>query len=471
MKQITKITISELYGEYTHSINLNQKLTIIYGPNGVGKTTLLEISKLIVSGNFSKLSTIAFKDALIQYSDGSEIIFSKFEKGFDSDKLEITSSESLIKAPRSKDFNHFESSNAIIVYDSSLNEIYKWEEADQKPLIDWIEDNTSWNRINDSAWRDNFDGEVRSTSEILEMYEHKRPSIENSSENRFTESKIKFNPDAIHLIETQRLKIYDGKFNTFSGKRGIHGLRPYGHNETKIEQISFTIVEKIREAQRENSLISQKLERTFPSRVLSGGTMRNLPSESDVRKRYDSQMSLRDRLEKIIPNKDRLTSISLPERELNPSDITLLQIYLDDNEQKLAPFSNLVDKIELFTRIINERLSNKKISIDPKKGILLTKSNDTNIPLQSLSSGEQHEIILMAELIFNVQPGTLVLIDEPEISLHVSWQYKFIPDVLDISEVSKFKFLVATHSPQIIDNHMYLAQRLGESNLRWDEKN
>lgn len=85
----------------------------------------------------------------------------------------------------------------------------------------------------------------------------------------------------------------------------------------------------------------------------------------------------------------------------------------------------------------------------------------SSVPLTALSSGEQHEIILMFDLLFNVQSGSIVMIDEPEISLHIGWQKKFIADVLRISALVGFQFVVATHSPQIIDRWWEYATRLG----------
>jgi predicted ATP-binding protein involved in virulence len=55
------------------------------------------------------------------------------------------------------------------------------------------------------------------------------------------------------------------------------------------------------------------------------------------------------------------------------------------------------------------------------------------------------------------------MIDEPEISLHIGWQKKFIADVLRISALVGFQFVVATHSPQIIDRWWSYATRLGPS--------
>jgi len=80
-------------------------------------------------------------------------------------------------------------------------------------------------------------------------------------------------------------------------------------------------------------------------------------------------------------------------------------------------------------------------------------SNGKELSLDQLSSGEKQEIVLLFELIFKSKQNMLLLIDEPEISLHISWQKKFIDDLQKIVEYNKMNVIVATHSPQIINNH------------------
>ena len=89
------------------------------------------------------------------------------------------------------------------------------------------------------------------------------------------------------------------------------------------------------------------------------------------------------------------------------------------------------------------------------------------IPLDRLSSGEQHEIILLVDLLFSIPQGAVVLIDEPEISLHVAWQIAFLPDVRRIADLVGFKFIVATHSPQIINDEWEHATRLGPAEAQF----
>jgi predicted ATP-dependent endonuclease of OLD family len=47
-------------------------------------------------------------------------------------------------------------------------------------------------------------------------------------------------------------------------------------------------------------------------------------------------------------------------------------------------------------------------------------------------------------------PNSLILIDEPEISLHILWQQQFLKDMQEITAIRKFDILIATHSPHII---------------------
>jgi hypothetical protein len=68
----------------------------------------------------------------------------------------------------------------------------------------------------------------------------------------------------------------------------------------------------------------------------------------------------------------------------------------------------------------------------------------------SLSSGEQQILTIVIKIVANVQRKTTVLLDEPEISLHVAWQRQ-LPHILgEFSSQLGCSFVVATHSPVLI---------------------
>ena len=72
--------------------------------------------------------------------------------------------------------------------------------------------------------------------------------------------------------------------------------------------------------------------------------------------------------------------------------------------------------------------------------------------------------ILYYHLLFKYAPNTLILLDEPEISLHISWQKDFIADLLQIMELNPMTLLIATHAPSIVRSHWSLTSEL-EANL------
>ena len=77
-----------------------------------------------------------------------------------------------------------------------------------------------------------------------------------------------------------------------------------------------------------------------------------------------------------------------------------------------------------------------------------------------MSSGEQHQLVLFYELLFRIKEKSLILIDEPEISLHLGWQKKLLRDLLKIAKIVQVDFIIATHSPLIINDRWDLTVEL-----------
>jgi len=117
----------------------------------------------------------------------------------------------------------------------------------------------------------------------------------------------------------------------------------------------------------------------------------------------------------------------------------------------LDSFQGLLARLELFREIIAKRFQFKRMAVDRRVGLRFANGRGDTISPHQLSSGEQHVLVLLYDLLFEVKPGSLVLIDEPEISLHVAWQLAFLEDIRRIAKVSEFRFIVATHSPQIVN--------------------
>jgi len=120
----------------------------------------------------------------------------------------------------------------------------------------------------------------------------------------------------------------------------------------------------------------------------------------------------------------------------------------------------LAESIVVFKDIINDLLIGKKVSINDKGTIGIRLNDGTSLPLNRLSSGEKQIFVIIYRILFHTAPGSIVLIDEPEISLHVSWQQTLSSTFLDIARLRDLQIIVATHSPQIIHDKWDLTNEL-----------
>ncbi|WP_088285635.1 AAA family ATPase [Ideonella sp. A 288] len=75
------------------------------------------------------------------------------------------------------------------------------------------------------------------------------------------------------------------------------------------------------------------------------------------------------------------------------------------------------------------------------------------IPFGQLSSGEQNILSVGAKLIAHSRAGCLVVIDEPEVSLNVTWQQQYTELILkSLAHAPGSHVVIATHSPHLISS-------------------
>lgn len=90
---------------------------------------------------------------------------------------------------------------------------------------------------------------------------------------------------------------------------------------------------------------------------------------------------------------------------------------------------------------------NKKVSFGDKS-IDVENLNGQQIGLAALSSGEKHLIQLLVECLLAKESS--ILIDEPEISIHVDWQRELVAAFRTLNPEAQF--ILATHSPEVMSD-------------------
>jgi hypothetical protein len=217
----------------------------------------------------------------------------------------------------------------------------------------------------------------------------------------------------------------------------------------KVEAISEKVLDQIRDFNRSYAEAGRRLEQDFADRVIRALGASSPLSEAEVGLLMDQ---VRDR-EVEYQALGLLSSGQAARAQDFPKDISaliVLKTYLEDINKKLAGLEEPANRLKLFVQTLNSMLLFKKIVLISDAGFEVKGDDEKNIPLKSLSSGEQHLIVLLGELIFESIDVSAVLLDEPEISFHPAWQDAFLAILEKIISLNKCKIVMATHSPTLI---------------------
>lgn len=414
--RISSLHVSGLFGRFNHKVLFRDgdNITIITAPNGYGKTVILRIIESVFDRRFGQFWNLEFRKIDILFESKRQISLERVATNKDNDDGEKTYAViSISTRGFGADGEAFLINPKIIA--SSLRH---------------IERNFSVERIGDDQWIDFQSDRVLSTDQIIKMYGGHLPDM--LPEGFRIPDWLRQATDVVnaHLVETQRLlSLDDENDRRFMPRRARIAPPPV------VEKDARDLSERIGRALQQYANESQKLDQSFPKRIIE---FRDGP--------VDEEPEIRARLQDLTSKREDLISAGLLGSTLvepvQPSDVfkqenvrRILSIYIDDTETKLDILEDFYKKLRLFKEIINGHLAFKRVVTDPNVGMQVVDIDTGNpIPLSSLSSGKQHELVLIYELLFKVEDGSMILIDEPELSLHVAWQTRFISDLQKILE-------------------------------------
>ncbi len=110
----------------------------------------------------------------------------------------------------------------------------------------------------------------------------------------------------------------------------------------------------------------------------------------------------------------------------------------DREERRVRDFFNLID--DFFQK------TNKSIQFTEDKNIIF-QNGSSQLKTNQLSSGEKQLLIIFFQVFLQEEKPSVLLLDEPEISLHLKWQFKLIETIRSINP--NCQLIIATHSPGI----------------------
>jgi predicted ATP-binding protein involved in virulence len=432
--RVTEIGVRGLFGMYDHIIKLNsdERITIIHGPNGVGKTVFLGLAHNLLLGQFQRLVAIPFDYFVVKFDNDSALSCTRdFVEGEVIHRLRI----------QTVDIDWAVTSRGAF---DLVRVAPDFSEVCTKVLKQHIDPYTGSNAFTNLSY--NFCNPINMpdkfpTGQWLEMW----ATLLLHFHRELTQLPA-------YLIGVDRLLISQVNAFQFSDADSPINVR------SRIETYSKQLVESLNLALREYGQKTSQLEQTFPDRLMDLSEdvsniqllKESFTEISQQRKRYEEVGLL-----EVNVDADRFDTKRFSQG-LSSVKLVAMNLHAQDAKSKLDVLEPLAQRLESFLALVNRKLSNKSLRIEYSKGMVVRDSDGNSIALTALSTGEQHLFILLYDLIFLIKQNQLVLIDEPEAGLHVSWQKSFVKDLLEIIKIAQFDVILATHSPYVVGKYSNL---------------
>ena len=426
--RLVRFCVEGLFGKYDHNIPLRQeeRVTVIHGPNGVGKTAVLRLMEAACQGKLEEiLQVIPFRRLTLELADGAQIIW----------RLAATPKERA-------DVGHVGQRLLWEVITSDGDQVI-WDQT-MGPWATYLDEKAVGQSDTDIAAA--LDAAhisqalfVADAPQRLVVYREAAALVQGV---RFETLLVRIDRLRQTSVETK------AEHRWHEGRIGLPPVSP-----PTIDLYSDALQDYFEEILQEYHELSQTLDQSFFKRLIRTRDTLNI---QELQARLNDVEARRVRLRRwgLLPELDDSAPI-VPE-EVDPRDVRALSLNVEDNEAKLPHLERFASKLERFEGSMNSRLLHKQLHLSRAEGLEIRDADGADLTLDKLSSGEQHQLILLFDMLFHTSPGTLVLIDEPELSLHMTWQELFLPELIEIAGLSDLDFVVATHSPDIIGRYVQL---------------
>ncbi|QPQ35564.1 AAA family ATPase [Lysinibacillus sp. JNUCC-52] len=496
---INSFYIKGLYGQ-KNTIKLENvgNLSILTGDNGSGKTTLLNLLFTVLTGDFENLFKTKFNSLEIDFDNNKRKLLSieikktksTLEVFYIFEDYEFCIEIEDVGLP----WNSF--SYKLIDYDSeytdlNLEEItesgdYCFDEVlDYETAMSEDEDNyytstrlfDNLDELKDNYPELSFIDEIKNSILYFPTYRRIDSDIKNLLEDKYHinspfASDIDIYRDLKNFPIDRRVIGVDDKDIEYiyqSYSKELRDFNSEGLNEL-LKKFIKSIIESIYEnkdetrKERKNDInlygsaaeqlieLSNKLgigegidkeeiNKYFESQKLISNDSKNIVDKIEIK--YTESLNnnygfVRDSYPSLVDIVNQSLKTVSTETNFFIRLITLYREHVNEQDKLLEPFRYLENG---FSNFFKEKV---KLNFNEKNyNISLSR------PFEKLSTGEKQLITILSYIglvLRNCVFTPLIIIDEPELSLHISWQSKLLPQLLKKKDT---KFLLATHSPYV----------------------
>lgn len=456
-QSVKTLTARGIHGRFDLYQEFHEGINILHGKNGTGKTTVLHILANLLNGDFRRFAFLNFSFIELVLSDGTKVTLSKCIEDGESciriDQWEFAPEFiSIAKAKEALRPGPMGNDTPIPEQRRILNSTY----SSLRPIIPTAYF-PAFRTLIEAAGR--YDG--------LDPYYAARMGRSSRNQPLFT--------------STTFSRRFFGDFVPWINYPSPHevGQRISSEALQALNNVSLTDRALLSKAFLEifstlSSPDASPKENENPDIILSAiKDLSEKLSISDISNGPSSDEQVYSTLRAMIPSvrfREGLEEVYAP----------VLQIYREALEERVRVQDSSSSLIRLYLDAVNNFLEGKRLSIrhrdnNPIPLVQVEFEDNSFGSIQSLSSGER-QIVTIIYASTHMSGQEVVLIDEPEISLHIDWQIKLLPSLSE--QLNDKQIITCTHSPviasgyeeQMVELRLAASQAQGEPDTKEEDE-
>jgi len=423
--KLKRITIERDYAtkrELTVELSSRQ-VSVIYGENGCGKTTMLKLFTAFLSQNesvFLQEKVLKYEVVYLVESQEKKVVVSRIEN------------EEILLDEEGNDLKQ-----DVMSYD--WNELRKSELQNRTCILFGVNRGISNNIsiseevIYNSVIRTSYAEKFGSRSEIISFCQLLKRRLEmNQRSRRGRRVKSSFDlSDPILTIDDITMSLIED----------LLVERYYRAKSMSINKVQKALFDTLADAC--DSFDELDMDDEQYQQLLLNNRDRLISALTS-----GERNTLSEKIVKILKSVDENTDVY--EYEKNP----LLKKLIVNMSKELNEESGMLQTINRLREIFNEYIGpDKYLEITEDEAIIKFNNSDDTHGLDALSSGEKHLLVLLTIFVIEGNNRDFFIVDEPEISLNMTWQRKLLSLLNELAPNAEI--IVASHSPSIAKANSY----------------